>query len=33
MNEMLHKTLDEVRVEYPTLFLADIMSRVDIKDK
>jgi hypothetical protein len=33
MNGMLHEVLEEVRVEHPTLFLADITSRADIEEK
>jgi hypothetical protein len=33
MNDILHDILDEVRLEHPTLFLADITSRADIEDK
>jgi hypothetical protein len=33
MNDILHDILDEVRLEHPTLFLADITSRSDIEDK
>jgi hypothetical protein len=31
MNDMLHDLLVEVRLEHPTLFLADITSRPDIR--
>jgi hypothetical protein len=33
MNDVLHEVLDEVRVEHPTLFLADITSRSEIEEK
>jgi hypothetical protein len=33
LNDMLHDILDEVRLESPALFMADITSRADIEDK